>query len=141
MLSILRTTYRGERADRLARSLESFFGQATPADELVLVLDGPVDADQQAVIAGKKVIDSPDNRGLGETLTAGQEHCAGDWIIRMGSAQLAYLRDHPDADLIASWAEEFSDDAPDIRPKTAPAGPDGLLRALRWRNIISAIPA
>ena len=130
-ISVLMTTYHGERADRLARSLESMFSQTVPADELVLVLDGEVGVDQEVVIAqysedrrihAVKVVRLPINVGLGSALAFGQEHCSGDWIMRMDSddisvpnrteMQLAYLREHPDVDLIGGWAEEFFEDAP-----------------------------
>jgi glycosyltransferase involved in cell wall biosynthesis len=154
-ISVLITTYRGERADRLARSLESIYAQTVPADEVVLVLDGPIDAAQEKVIAAyekdrriprTKVVGLAFNVGLGAALEAGQQHCSGDWIMRMDSddisvpnrteIQLAYLREHPEVDLIAGWAEEFFEEAPGTRLKTAPEQPDDLTRALRWRNII-----
>ena len=49
-ISVLMTTYLGERADRLARALESIYAQTVPADEVVLVLDGPIGAAQTNVI-------------------------------------------------------------------------------------------
>jgi glycosyltransferase involved in cell wall biosynthesis len=154
-VSVLITTYYGERPERLARSLESMYGQTVPADELVLVVDGPIDIDQEAVITHyvldrripqTRVVRLSINSGLGNALAVGQDCCSGDWIMRMDSddvavpdrteAQLAYLREHPDVDLIGGWAEEFFDDSPETRLKTAPADPVALVRTLRWRNVI-----
>ena len=154
-ISVLMTTYHGERADRLARSLESMFSQTVTADELVLVLDGEVGADQEAIIARYsrdrripqvKVVQLPMNVGLGAALAVGQERCSGTWIMRMDSddisvpnrteLQLAYVRQHPDVDLIGGWAEEFFEDAPGTRLKIAPADAVALVRKLRWRNVI-----
>jgi hypothetical protein len=50
-VSVLMTTYAGEQTYRLARSLESIYQQTHPVDQVVLVLDGPVDSDQKTVIA------------------------------------------------------------------------------------------
>jgi glycosyltransferase involved in cell wall biosynthesis len=154
-ISVLMTTYHGERADRLARSLESMFGQTVPPGELVLVLDGGVGATQEAVIAkysndgripAVKVVRLPNNVGLGSALAFAQEHCSGDWIMRMDSddisvsnrieVQLCYAREHPNVDLIGGWAEEFFEDTPETRIKNAPADEHDLVRKLRWRNII-----
>ena len=154
-VSVLMTTYHGERADRLARSLESMFSQTVAADELVLVMDGNIGADQEAVVAqysqdrripNFKVVRLPTNVGLGSALSVGLEHCTGTWIMRMDSddisvqnrteLQLAYVREHPEIDLVGGWAEEFFEDAPGTRLKTAPIDQDHLLRKLRWRNII-----
>ena len=154
-ISVLMTTYLGERADRLARALESIYAQTVPADEVVLVLDGPIGAAQANVITAyekdrrvpcSKVVDLSSNVGLGAALAAGQQHCSGDWIMRMDSddisvpdrteIQLAYLREHPEVDLIGGWAEEFFEDAPGTRLKTAPERSNDLALALRHRNVI-----
>jgi len=155
-ISVLMTTYRGEQAERLARSLESIYRQTIAPDEMVLVIDGDINADQETVItryandqriARFELLRLPRNVGLGAALAIGQDHCTGTWIMRMDSddisvddrveAQLAYIRDHPEIDLVGGWAEEFFENAPDNRRlKTAPSDPIALLRQLRWRNII-----
>ena len=156
-VSVLMTTYHGERADRLACSLESMFSQTRAADEFVLVIDGEVGAAQEAVVSqyaqdrripSFKVVRLPKNVGLGSALAAGTECCTGAWIMRMDSddvsvpnrteVQLAYLRQHPETDLIGGWAEEFNENAPTarVRIKTAPVDEGDLLRKLRWRNVI-----
>ena len=153
-VSILMTTYRCERAERLARSLKSIYGQTVSVDELVLVIDGPIDVEQEAVVTAYaddprvllKVIRLPKNVGLGSALAIGQEACVGKWIMRMDSddvslfdrtkAQLEYVREHPDVDLVGAWSEEFFENYPETRIKAAPLQQDELVRTLRWRNVI-----
>ena len=138
-ISVLITTYPGQRADRLARSLELIYAQTVTADEVVLVLDGPIGETQAKVIAAyekdrqvprTKVVGLAFNVGLGAALEAGQRHCSGDWIMPMDSddisvanrteIQLAYLREHPEVDLIGGWAEEFFEKAPGTGSRRPP---------------------
>ena len=42
MFSVLMATYHAERPEYLAQSLESLAAQTLPADEIVLVKDGPL---------------------------------------------------------------------------------------------------
>ena len=49
--SVLMSTYAAEKASNLREALESLYNQTMPPEQLVLVLDGPVGRDQEAVIA------------------------------------------------------------------------------------------
>jgi len=154
-VSLLMTTYRGEQAERLRRSLEMTFQQSHPPGQVILVLDGPVGADQEQVIqeysadrriAEMRVVRLDTNQGLASALNAGLEHCTGEWIMRMDSddeslinrteIQLAFLRDHPDVDLLGTWATEYYEDSPVTRVKSSPVTHDAIAQALKWRNLI-----
>lgn len=153
-VSVLMTTYHGEQASRLARSLESIYVQTTQPNELVLVVDGGIDTAQEDVVARygvdnrvpMRVVRLDKNQGLGSALKVGLRYCNCDWIMRMDSddiatpdrleAQLAFLERHPEYDLVGGWSEEFFEDAPDTRLKTAPTDCSQLVRALRLRNVI-----
>jgi glycosyltransferase involved in cell wall biosynthesis len=153
-VSCLMTTYVREKGEYLAQALESVFAQEVAPDQLVLVLDGPVGADQEAVvaryaadlrIAAVDVVRLPQNRGLAGALNAGFERCTGEWVMRMDSddvcradrqrIQLDYIAAHPEIDVVSSWAEEFADGEKD-RLKSSPVRHDAVVQALRWRNII-----
>lgn len=154
-VSCLMTTYARERAAHLAEALESVFAQSVAPDQMVLVLDGPVGADQEAVIARYRtdrrirrvdVVRLTENRGLPAALNAGIERCTGAWVMRMDSddvchpdrlrAQLDYLVAHPRTDIVSSWTEEFADGEKKIRLRSMPVRHDAVVQALRWRNII-----
>jgi glycosyltransferase involved in cell wall biosynthesis len=149
------TTYHGERAYRLERSLESIYQQTHPVDQLVLVLDGPIDAEQEEVIARYErdqrvtqmsIVRLPNNVGLGAALQIGWQHCRGTWVARMDSddislpdrikVQMEYIQEHPEIDLVGGWCEEFVEGSSVTRYKTAPEDAAALLRMLRWRNVI-----
>jgi glycosyltransferase involved in cell wall biosynthesis len=154
-VSLLMTTYWGERASLLEGSLEMTFRQSRPPDQIVLVLDGALGQDQEQVIlryqhdpriANLKVIRLPKNVGLAAALAMGAKYCTSDWIMRMDSddestierteLQIAYALEHPEVDLIGTWAEEYTDSDSNIRIKSSPITHDALVRGLKWRNLI-----
>jgi glycosyltransferase involved in cell wall biosynthesis len=153
--SVLMATYANERPERLARAFESVFGQTLVPDQMVLTVDGPIDAEQDAVIAryqrdprirDVRIVRLGNNVGLGPALNAGLEHCTGDWIMRMDSddeslldraqVQVDYVIAHPDVDLVFGWSEEFFDNSPETRIKDAPEHHDAVVRKLKWRNTL-----
>lgn len=154
-VSVLMSTYARETADNLMQSLESVCGQTRPPDQMVLVIDGPVDEAQENVIARYaadpriaewKLVRLPENGGLARAMNAGLECCTGTYIMRADSddicdpsrldLQLAYVSAHRDTDVISSWCTEFYDDC---RPETIKASSvqhDAIVRALRWRGVL-----
>lgn len=154
-VSCLMTTYVRERAEWLAASLESVFAQTVAPSQLVLVLDGPVGADQEEVIArygrdrriaAVDVVRLPENQGLAGALSAGFERCTGEWIMRMDSddlcgrerlrIQMDHILQNPGTDLVSSWAEEFMDGEEATRLKSSTSRHDAVVQSLRWRNVI-----
>ena len=154
-ISILMSTYAAEKADHLSQSLESVFAQTLPPDQLVLVLDGPIPHDQREVIrryqgdpriATVTLVNLPDNGGLAKAMNAGLLACTGDYIARMDSddiclpdrlkLQADYLSNHPDIDMVSSWAEEFFPDDTPSKVKVSPVNHEHVSQALRWRNVI-----
>ena len=154
-ISVLMSTYAKEKASNLEAALESLWTQTELPDEVVLVLDGPVGADQEEVVAsfaargGRPelvVVRLDANQGLATALNAGLERCRGTYVARMDSddlchpdrlaLQVAYAQRHPDIDMVCSWNDEFFDDGTKSRLKVAPVGHDAVVRALKWRNVI-----
>jgi GT2 family glycosyltransferase len=155
-VSVLMSTYAKDNAEHLSEALESIYCQTTQPDEIVLVVDGPVDGRLEEVIARyrsderipvMKIVRQPKQSGLAAALDRGLAECEGEFIMRMDSDdvsaptrlmhQLAYVEQHPEVSLVAAWAYEFTDNmnAP-MAVKTAPEGGAALTDALRWRNVI-----
>lgn len=153
--SVLMSTYARETAANLAASLESLRRQSRPAAELVLVIDGPVGADQEAVIAAFAadpgptrlvLLRRPVSGGLARAMNDGLALCSHEVILRMDSDDLClpdrialeteYLAAHPEIGIVASWAEEFDDSGAPDRLKVAPVDHASIVAALRWRNVI-----
>lgn len=126
-LSVLISVYHKERPEHLRQSLESIFQQETPADEVVLVEDGPLTDSLRLVIRQMqehypqlKTVTLEQNQGLGRALREGLRHCSHDIVARMDSddiakpdrftKELAWLEAHPETAVVGSWVDEFLDD-------------------------------
>jgi GT2 family glycosyltransferase len=118
-------------------------------------LDGPVDPDQEEIIArfGRDariadltLVRLEHNVGLARAMNAGLERCIGAYTMRADSddlchpqrlgLQLAYARAHPEIDVVSSWSEEFASDGRPDQLKASPVNHDAVTRALRWRNVL-----
>jgi GT2 family glycosyltransferase len=154
-VSILLATYVKEKASNLAESFESLRIQTRPADQIVLVIDGPIGEDQEKVIADFAALDAPweftvvrleRNGGLARALNRGLAACTMPIIMRMDSDDIClpdrialevdYLDAHPEIGMVSSWAEEFYDEKPGTRLRVAPTTHEAIVQALRWRNVI-----
>jgi glycosyltransferase involved in cell wall biosynthesis len=111
--------------EQLALSLASLAWQTRPADQIVIVMDGPIpdalgrqlDAFQRRHSA-VELVPLKQNIGLSAALNAGIEFCHGDWLIRMDAddlslpnrfaQQIAYIEAHPEVDVLGTALYEFS---------------------------------
>ena len=95
-VSVLMAVYDGTPAQQLNAALGSVVGQTRPADEILVVVDGPVSSEHEAVLAkygaAIKRVDLSLNVGLGRALEVGLAACSGDWIARADADDL----NHPD---------------------------------------------
>ncbi|WP_158811704.1 glycosyltransferase [Beijerinckia sp. L45] len=147
------STYAGETATNLKQCLESITQQTILPRELVLVIDGPIDAGQEAVIAELAtssirltLIRRERSGGLAVALNDGLKACSCSLAMRMDSddvcapdrvaIQAAYASAHPEVDVVASWAEDFYADGRRSQMKISPTEHADILAALRWRNVI-----
>lgn len=125
--SVLMSVYYKEHPDYLRQSMQSIYDQTVPTDDFVLVCDGPLTPELDAVIADMQQQFGPrlnvcrllKNGGLGKALNFGIKQCKNDLIARMDSddvsrpdrckRQLSVFRDHPEYSLVSGIVEEFSD--------------------------------
>jgi glycosyltransferase involved in cell wall biosynthesis len=154
-VSALIATYGREKAEYLEVALESIYAQTCPPGEVVIVVDGPIDAGQQAVIDHytsddrvpvTKVIRMGLQSGLAAALNAGLTECTGDFVMRMDSddisdlerlsVQMEYIRNNPQIDMVGSYCLEFETSGQPLSMKAGPTEHDDIIKALRWRNIL-----
>ena len=94
-LSVLMSVYHKESTSNLRQSLESLVTQTRPADEVVIVEDGPLGEPLQATIAEYRKIlpilslPLPRQMGLGAALRAGLYLCGGEYVARMDSDDIS----------------------------------------------------
>ena len=123
--SVLLSLYIKEKPEFLEQALRSVFEQSCLPAEVVLVLDGPVTGELQAVVDKfmfqypkvLKIIPLEQNVGLGLALNEGLKHCSYEYVARMDTddickptrfeKQLAAFEQNPSAAVISSWIDEF----------------------------------
>ena len=146
------SVYYREHPEWLRQSLDSVFGQTVRADEVVLVEDGPLTPELEAVVTDFEsrhpelhVVRTPKNRGLGRALATGLDHCHHELVARMDTddialptrfeRQLAVFRQRPDIDVCSTWMNEFYQDPTQIvSVKRLPPSPEELYEYGKRRN-------
>lgn len=125
--TVLISVYYKEKAENLQQCLDSVFRQTLPPDEVVLVEDGPLTPELDAVVDSfcrdhqeLKVVKDPINQGLDVALNNGLRQCTYDLIARMDSddismprrfeKQVGYMEQHPETDVVSAWIDEFTTD-------------------------------
>jgi glycosyltransferase involved in cell wall biosynthesis len=130
--SLLLSVYKNERVEYFNECMESIWHkQVVRPDEIVLVQDGPLSNELDAaiilwgeILSGTlKTIPLKYNRGLGDALKIGLDHCSNEIVARMDTddisrpdrfkIQIQYMQEHPDCDIVGSMVTEF-DDNPNI---------------------------
>ena len=149
--SVLMSVYRKEQAPFLKASLDSVFAQTLCPDEVVLIKDGPLTPELEAVIAAMqrrhselRVVPYAVNRGLGQCLNDGLRLCRNDIVARMDTddvckeqrfeQEYAFLQEHPDYALVGSWIDEFVGSPGQCRAtRKVPERPADIVRYARSR--------
>ncbi len=152
--SVLMSVYKKDDPHFLKLALESIYEKQTrKPDEIVVVFDGPLTDELQAVLhafrEGKETVvfyyPQAENRGLGEALRIGSEKCTGDYIFRMDSddisvperfeKQIAYIEAHPDIDVLGGTIAEFDTSLDEeMRLRVCPARHADIARMGKKRN-------
>ncbi|MCL1899334.1 MAG: glycosyltransferase [Promicromonosporaceae bacterium] len=134
-----------------AASLDSLWAQTLPPGEVLLVNDGPISPELQAVLDEHqaahpelRLVNLPEAKGLGAALGEGIPLAKYELIGRMDADDLAlperferqvrFLEEHPDIDMCCTTILEF-EDSPDnvVAMREVPADPAALRKfANRW---------
>lgn len=150
-LSILMPVYKGDHPGHFREALQSLVEQTQPAEELLIVADGPLTENLEAVLreyqaqhSSIRVHRLDKNGGLSRALNVGLKEVSHDWVARMDAddictaerleKQRSYLRQHPELSILGSWIAEFAHSSSEVRAiRKLPEKHDALLRYARWR--------
>lgn len=136
-IAALITAYHGTDPADLKRALDSIAGQTRPADDIVIVLDGPVAEGVEVVVRSfvdkqknARFLRLPENVGSGRASQAGLETIDAEFVARLDSDDVAkperfekqavFLNEHPDVAAVGTAVEEFAREP----------GDSGTIRAL-----------
>jgi len=140
--SVLTSVYYSDNPEYLIQSIESMLRQTVPPDEIVLVCDGPLTGELDAVIDGYgdalNVVRLKENQGLGEALNIGIGHCRNELVARMDSddislpdrceKQLAAFEADSELGLVGGTIEEFSEETGEtMRKRLLPENHDEIV--------------
>lgn len=127
-LAALVTVYHRIDPAELRACLASLAAQTRPADEVVIVADGPLSPPLDAVLSefaaqhpegrGRaRIVRCEQNRGAGPAAAAGMAVIDAEWVARLDAddvakperfeRQLAYLAEHPGVDTLGTAVAEF----------------------------------
>ncbi len=150
--SLLMSVYGGDRADYLEAAFRSVVhDQTRPPDDVVLVQDGPVPPELDAMITGlihespvkTSLIALDANVGLGLALDQGMAACAHDIVARMDADDIALPQRfavqvplvEEGIDLVGSALLEFGSGPDDIvGRRVPPVDPDEIVRYARFHQ-------
>lgn len=154
ILSVLMSVYYGEKPKYFRESLQSLAEQTRKADEVVLVLDGPIPnalmehVDTYSEALNIQKVQLPENRGLAVALNEGLRHCRGEYIVRMDSddhsvnsrfeQQLRFMIDHSDIAVSSGALMEFDDeDGSEFASRVLPTTHEELVVFAKLRSPIN----
>lgn len=159
--SVLMSVYFKESPEFLELSLKSNIeDQTRKPDEFVLVCDGPLNEELNAVIVAYerlypdifRVYRTKQNQGLGNALNYGLTKCSYDIVARSDSddicaknrfeVQIRYLETHPSVAVVSSYIDEFDTDwKVPTKKKTLPLSNDEVYKIAKFRNPINHMAA
>ncbi|MFT4798568.1 MAG: glycosyltransferase involved in cell wall biosynthesis [Candidatus Azotimanducaceae bacterium] len=154
--SVLMSVYCKVPAEQLRQCLASLVTQTRQPDQIVIVIDGAISADLQALLDQYQnfqpdqvtLVPLDENGGLINALNTGLTHCIGDWILRMDAddlampnrfnIQLGLVAEEPEIDVLGCSMLEFDTD-PRLPARFKPVieAHDAIARALPFRNPIN----
>lgn len=124
--SVLMSVYYKEKPEYLKQAIESIQTQTLATNNFVLVCDGPLTPELDAIINVKQhemgdslnVVRLAKNGGLGNALNEGIKHCKNELVARMDSDDIAYpdrcerqinvFNTHPEVSICSGIVEEFA---------------------------------
>ncbi len=149
--SVLMSVYAKEKPIYLAAALDSVMDQTLPADEIILIEDGPIGAELERVIDKYRKVCSylhtfqfQENVQLGRALAKGVELCSNELIARMDTDDIAmpdrfeqqydYMQSHPEVAVCGGWMEEFNDTGTYSKVKQMPESDKEIRKYAKYRN-------
>ncbi len=151
--SVLMSVYHKEKPEFLKEAMNSIWEQTVSTDDFILVCDGQLTDDLDAVIEEMErahpevlhVIRLEKNGGLGNALNEGIKHCKNELVARMDSddisrperceKQLSAFIAKPEISLCSGIVEEFTIDREKVEVKrVVPETQNEILEFAKKRN-------
>lgn len=150
--SVLISLYKNESIAHLEDALTSVWdSQSVKPGEIVLVKDGPIGCELETVVRNwqlklgntLRIVELPENKGLGAALNVGLKDCKFDIVARMDTddialpdrfeKQMGFLSEHPGVDILGSFVKEMSYLGDVKETRSAPVNHDEIIACL-WAS-------
>ncbi|MFP2239724.1 glycosyltransferase [Pseudescherichia vulneris] len=149
--SVLLSLYHKENPEYLNASLESISKQSRKADEVVIVLDGPVGQELENILESWinqlpiKIIRLSENVGLGQALNEGLDNCTNEMIFRMDTddiccgkrfeKQIDAFESDPKLVLLGGQIDEYDETMNNLLGiRKVPVGFDSIKKNAKFKN-------
>lgn len=150
-VSVLMSVYRKEKPEYFISAMDSILAQTYPAEEILLIEDGPLTETLYEVIGKYRekypqltIYSFKENQQLGLALAKGVELCRNELIARMDTddialpdrleKQTAYMETHPEVAVSGGAIREFNDQGTIDRVKRMPRTQEEILQYVKMRN-------
>lgn len=153
--SVLMTVYYKEKAQYFRQSIDSIIHQTLPTDDFVIVADGPLGDELNAVLAEYQekyncihVYQLAENRGSGPASKEGLKHVRNEVLAKMDSDDIAVshrmekelAKINEGYDVVGGAIAEFSDNPDDIiSVRMPPQNHQEIVKFSKRRNPISNV--
>lgn len=152
--SVLMSIYVKEAPSNLDSCFESLHVQSVQANEIILVLDGPIGngllaiIDKWSLLLPIERICLPENVGLGKALNIGLKHCTNELVARMDTDDIAtperfkwqaeFMLANPDIAVSSGFIEEWNTDfSQQLSSRTLPLTHYDIVKFAKMRSPIS----
>lgn len=153
--SVLMAVYYKDDPIFLEQSLKSLYAQSFKATQVVLICDGQLNEDLDAVIARFmsllpiSLVRLESNIGLGNALNIGLTHCIFDWVFRMDSddisrpnrfeIQAGFILKNPNVGLVGGSISEFIDYGSPIGERIVPRCDSDIRSAMAYYSPLNHV--
>jgi glycosyltransferase involved in cell wall biosynthesis len=148
--SVLMSVWYKEKAENLKESINSIWNQTVPTDDFVLICNGKLTEELDAVVEETKrpemqIIRFEENIGHGGALSEGLKRCKHELVARMDSddisrpdrceRQLAVFSAKPKISMCSGTVEEFSESPDKVEARRVlPEKHEDILKFCKRRN-------
>lgn len=156
--SVLMSLYIKEKPEYLDLAIKSMVEQTLKPDEIVIVKDGPITDELQAVLDKYNtaypelfnIVGYEKNRGLGLALNFGLEHCRNELVARMDTddisrlnrceQQIKIFEDNPKIDIVGGDIAEFINSPSEtVAYRRVPKTNDDILEYMKTRCALNHV--
>ncbi len=151
--SVLMAVYKDNTPEEVSNAICSVLQQSLRPGQIVIVVDGPVseqltDAINEYKSEDMRIVQLPENVGLGRALNIGIQHCSYEYVARMDAddysrperfeKQMAYLQTHPEVDVLGGLIAEYDERLEVfLTVRRVPASDESIRAYMKKRNAMN----